>query len=92
MPRSRAQLEEAAARAEAWLDDLHSAVLDTPDADATTLRAVAAATDKIGEGTREQATAVNAARRAGRTWSEIAQVLGTSRQAAISRFGEPTSP
>ncbi len=89
MPRTRAQLEEAAARAEAWLDDLDPAVLDTPAADATTLRAIAAATAKVGEGTREQAEAVDAARQAGKTWSEIAQMLGTSRQAAKARFGQP---
>lgn len=89
MPRTRAQLEDAAAKAEAWLDDLDPAVLDTPGADASTLRDVAAATAKVGAGTREQAHAVEAARRAGKTWSEIAQMLGTTRQAARARFGEP---
>ena len=89
MPRTRAQLEEAAARAEAWLDDLDPSVLDTPAADAAPLRAIAVATAKVGESTREQANAVTAARRAGKTWSEIAQMLGTSRQAAKARYGEP---
>jgi hypothetical protein len=36
--------------------------------------------------------AVDAARTDGRTWSEIGDVLGTSRQAAFQRFGKPIDP
>ncbi len=36
--------------------------------------------------------AVDAAREAGCTWSEIGNVLGTTRQAAFQRFGRPVDP
>jgi hypothetical protein len=36
--------------------------------------------------------AVEAARRAGHTWQEIGDLLGTSRQAAFQRFGRPIDP
>jgi len=38
------------------------------------------------------AAAVDAARAAGRTWQQVGDVLGTSRQAAFQRFGHPTDP
>lgn len=37
-------------------------------------------------------TAVRRAREAGHTWSEIGQVLGSSRQAAFQRFARPPDP
>lgn len=36
--------------------------------------------------------AVDRARNAGRTWQEIGDLLGTSRQAAFQRFGRPVDP
>jgi hypothetical protein len=36
--------------------------------------------------------AVAQARAAGRTWQEISEVLGTTRQAAFQRFGKPMDP
>jgi hypothetical protein len=36
--------------------------------------------------------AVDAARDAGRTWAEIGDILGTTRQAAFQRFGRPIDP
>ncbi|WP_344266916.1 DUF3887 domain-containing protein [Actinomadura napierensis] len=36
--------------------------------------------------------AVETARAAGRTWQEIGDVLGTTRQAAFQRFGRPADP
>lgn len=36
--------------------------------------------------------AVEAARRAGHTWQELGDLLGTSRQAAFQRFGRPIDP
>lgn len=36
--------------------------------------------------------AVDAARRAGHTWQELGDLLGTSRQAAFQRFGRPIDP
>ncbi|MBD5786258.1 DUF3887 domain-containing protein [Cellulosimicrobium terreum] len=38
------------------------------------------------------AAAVDQARAAGRTWQDIGDVLGVSRQAAFQRFGKPTDP
>jgi hypothetical protein len=38
------------------------------------------------------AAAVDAARAAGRTWQQVGDVLGTSRQAAFQRFGHPVDP
>jgi hypothetical protein len=36
--------------------------------------------------------AVQRARAAGRTWAEVGEVLGISRQAAFQRFGKPADP
>jgi hypothetical protein len=36
--------------------------------------------------------AVDRARDAGRSWREIGDVLGTTRQAAVQRFGHPADP
>ena len=38
------------------------------------------------------AAAVQQARQAGRTWQEIGEVLGVSRQAAFQRYGKPIDP
>ena len=38
------------------------------------------------------AAAVQQAREAGRTWQEIGEVLGVSRQAAFQRYGKPIDP
>lgn len=43
----------------------------------------------VEDGLRE---AVQQARRAGRTWAEIGELLGTTRQAAFQRFGRPLDP
>jgi Protein of unknown function (DUF3887) len=47
------------------------------------------AASEIGEGMQ---AAVQRARQAGRTWAEVGQVLGISRQAAFQRFGRPADP
>jgi hypothetical protein len=47
------------------------------------------AASEIGEGMQ---AAVHRARKAGRTWAEVGQVLGISRQAAFQRFGKPADP
>lgn len=89
MPRTREQIEQAASDAEAWLERLDPAVFGTPEADASDLRAIAAATRAVADGTAEQTAAVGRARRNGKTWAEIAAVLGVSRQAATAKYGEP---
>lgn len=91
MPRSREQLEDAGRRAEVWLDSLSIEDINSLDADASTLRDLAEATRKVADGTSEQSAAVAAARRAGKTWTQIAAILGTTRQAAKYRFGEPAA-
>lgn len=86
MPRTRQQLERAAVDAEAWLDSLDPA--DTPAEDPRDLRRIGLALTDIAKAESELADAVTDARRNGRTWGEIALVLGVSKQAARQRYGE----
>ena len=63
-----------------------------PDAALTPLEAVAVIRSLarvVEDGMRE---AVQAARRAGHTWAELGDLLGTTRQAAFQRFGRPLDP
>jgi hypothetical protein len=63
-----------------------------PDAALTPLGAVAVIRSLarvVEDGMRE---AVQAARQAGRTWAELGDLLGTTRQAAFQRFGRPLDP
>ena len=54
---------------------------------------VVRAAHEIREGAEAlMAAAVQQAREAGRTWQEIGQVLGVSRQAAFQRYGKPIDP
>lgn len=92
MPRTRAQLERAAADAEAWLDALDPTELDKPEADATDLRRIGVALTAVASAENELAEAVRLARGNGRPWADIAMVLGVSREAARKRFGTPAVP
>lgn len=92
MPRTREQLERAAAEAEQWLDAMDPAELDRPTADASDLRRIGAALSGVAAAENELTQAVRAARANGRSWGDIAVVLGVSRQAARQRFGEPVVP
>ena len=56
------------------------------------LLAVSAAVDLDRLVERVLRSAVEQARRAGHTWQEIGDVLGTTRQAAFQRFGRPVDP
>lgn len=87
MPRTREQLEQAAADAEAWLDSLDPA--ETPAEDPRDLRRIGLALADVAKAERDLADAVADARRNGRSWGEIALVLGVSKQAARQRYGEP---
>ena len=87
MPRTREQLERAAAEAEAWLDSLDPA--ETAAEDPRDLRRIGLALADVARAERDLADAVADARRNGRSWSEIALVLGVSKQAARQRYGEP---
>lgn len=56
------------------------------------LRVLRQARDGLREAESRLRGAVDAAREAGHSWSEIGDVLGTTRQAAFQRFGRPIDP
>jgi hypothetical protein len=56
------------------------------------LDALAAALGAVRDAETGLRDAVDTARDAGRTWTEIGDVLGTTRQAAFQRFGRPVDP
>lgn len=91
MPRSRAQLEQAATDAEAWLDQLDpddsKIIVDDP----ADLRTIAYALAAVASAEQVVSQAVAAARKNGRTWGDIAMILGISRQAAQKRYGHPAT-
>ena len=84
MPRTREQLEQAAAEAEAWLHQLDPET--TPAEDVSDLRAVAEAVITVGAAQAHLEATVRAARERGRSWGRIGMALGTSRQAARERY------
>jgi len=88
MPRTRAQLELAVAKTETWLEALDPAALGSPDSDEADLRAIGEAMLAVATVDLTLAERVGAAREHGRTWTQIAAVLGVSKQAARERFGE----
>lgn len=89
MPRTREELERAAADAEAWLDSLDPETAEAEDPN--DLRHIGLAVRDAAAAARETDEAVAAARANGRSWGEIRMVLGVSRQAARERFGEPAN-
>ncbi len=91
MPRSRAQLEQAAAEAEAWLDQLNPTDTTLIVNDPKELRDIAHALTGAVAAEQTLAAAVAAARTAGRSWPEIARILGMSRQAAQKRYDQPAA-
>lgn len=86
MPRTRDELEQAAADARTWLDALDPST--TAAEDPRDLRRIGLALGDVAEAERELADAVAAARADGRSWGEIALVLGVSKQAARERYGQ----
>ncbi|MBO0881504.1 MAG: hypothetical protein J2P17_14400, partial [Mycobacterium sp.] len=62
MPRTREQLQQAAADAEQWLDSLDPAAIASPDADASRLRRIGHAIRAAAESQVELADAVADAR------------------------------
>lgn len=87
MPRTREELERAAADAEAWLDGLDPAA--TPAEDPADLRRIGLALRGVADEQRQVEDAVAAARGNGRSWGEIGLILGVSRQAARERYAHP---
>lgn len=88
MPRTREQLQKALADTEAWLESLDPKVLTSPDSDGADLRAIGDALRSVAASELSLAEQVAKARANGRTWTQIAAVLGVSKQAARERFGE----
>jgi hypothetical protein len=90
----------SAARRQRDRDDPVKITLTTParqvklyDVDGTEpLRALAEALAAVREAESRLHDTVDAAREAGHSWSEIGEVLGTTRQAAFQRFGRPIDP
>lgn len=89
MPRTREQLEQAATEATAWLDSLDP--VTTPAEDPQDLRRIGLALVDLAAAEQELADAVAEARGNGRSWGEIAMVLGVSKQAARERYGDAAS-
>ncbi len=82
MTNTRAQRAEAL---EAWTDRVDSAELR--EADTETLRAIAELAETRNAVEEQLTDAVRSARHAHRTWSEIATMLGVSKQAAQRKYG-----
>ncbi|MCW2901974.1 MAG: hypothetical protein JWO67_4239 [Streptosporangiaceae bacterium] len=59
--------------------------------DAADLRAVGLALAAIAASETNLAATVAAARANGRSWARIGAILGVSKQAAMRRFGNPSS-
>ena len=85
MPRTREQLAKAAADAEVWLGSLDPATSKAEDT--TDLRRVGLAVQSVARAEQDLAEAVATARANGRSWGQVAIVLGVSKQAAAERFG-----
>jgi len=91
MPRTREQLKKAVATTEAWLDSLDPKALASPDSDGADLRAIMEALRVRAAVDLNLADQVAKARANGRTWTQIAAVLGVTKQAARERFAEVSS-
>jgi len=89
MPRSEKELAEALAQSEAWMDAVNP---DEVPADAVDdrkdLRQIGAALIAIEAAEQALVSAVANARANKRSWTDIANVLGVSRQAARQRFDD----
>ena len=90
MPRTREQLEQALAETEVWLDQLSPETIASPGSDASDLRAIGDALRAVAASDLSLADQVAKARANGRTWTQIAAVLGVSKQAAGSASGAST--
>lgn len=92
MPRTREQLQKALSDTEAWLDSLDPEALASPDSDGSDLYAIGEALRAVAVNDLILADQVAKARANGRTWTQIAAVLGVTKQAARERFGESVRP
>lgn len=70
---------------EAWADNVNPA--DLREAETSSLRTIAELVDQRNEVDDGLVAAVRVARDVGRSWSEIAAMLGVSKQAAQQKYG-----
>lgn len=91
MPRTRQQIEQAAAEAEAWLDQLDPNDPTVTVDDPKDLRDIAYAMGAVAEAEKAVTAAIDTARANGRSWNAIARILGVSRQAAQKRYDHPAT-
>ncbi len=89
MPRTREQLRQAVVETESWLDSLDPEAIADPGTLADDLHAIGDAMRAVAATDLHLADRVAEARANGRTWTQIAAVLGVSKQAARERFAEP---
>lgn len=89
MPRSDDEIERLAVDTERWLDEVDPATLDPEDT--SDLMRVALAADAVTDAEKRLREAVEEARDNDRSWGRIGTALGVSRQAALKRFGTPTT-
>ncbi|MBT8239882.1 MAG: hypothetical protein KJN63_01490 [Acidimicrobiia bacterium] len=82
MTKSRA---DRAAALQTWADNVDPD--DLREAKTSSLRAIAELVEQRNEVDDDLVTAVRSARDAGRSWSEIAAMLGVSKQAAQQKYG-----
>jgi hypothetical protein len=86
MPRSRERLEQAVIEAESWLDGLDPGDGTVTVDDPADLRQIARAFRSVVDAEQVLTLSITAARANGRSWNEIASVLGMSRQATQKRY------
>jgi DNA-directed RNA polymerase specialized sigma24 family protein len=86
MRHSDKQIEQAAQRFEQLADTLDPDTAEVEDL--SDLNAVAVASQAVEANEARLRAAVLAAREHGRSWNQLANALGVSRQAARQRFGD----
>jgi hypothetical protein len=87
MARSEEEIAKAVAESDAWMDAVDPASLSSGAVDdRKDLRQIGVALLAIEAAEQSLITAVAEAKAAGRSWTDIANVLGVSRQAARQRF------
>ncbi|WP_419839993.1 hypothetical protein [Candidatus Poriferisodalis sp.] len=84
MSETRQQRAEALG---AWADRIQPE--DLVEADTAALQAIADLSLQRDDLDRQLAEAVNSARRANRSWTEIGAMLGVSKQAVQRKYGQP---
>jgi len=80
---------QRAAAVEAWADAVEPS--DLVEVDRSVLRTIAELAEQRESIDVALAAAVRAARKNGRSWSEIGAMLGVTKQAAQRKYGHPTA-